>query len=120
MDADKTINAAEVSYGAYAAMTPRGSATLPTTFTFTVPAGAKARAAVYGPANQIGDPWWVAPYGTATSDGFDGGFNTGKAPDGGLKPDAGYFWGTEQAYAKPDAGGVGWTTQSMVFPIQWP
>lgn len=119
IDADHTFNAAEVSYDGYAAMTPRGSATLPTTFTFAVPAGTKVRAAVYGPGAEIGDPWWVAPLGTTTSDEFDGGFNTSKAADGGLKPDASYSWGTEQQYAMP-AGGVTWTAQSMVFPVQFP
>ncbi len=117
--ADVTLNPAEVAYEGYAAMTPRGATTLPTTFTFAVPAGTKARAAVYGPTPEIGDPWWVGPLGTATSDVFDGGFDTKQASDAGLKADAGYFWGTEQQYATP-AGGVTWTAQSMVFPVQWP
>ncbi len=118
IDADKMLNAAEVSYSGYAAMSPRGTATLPTSFAFTVADGAKARAAVYGPGNQIGDPWWV---GTATSNAFDGGFNTTKAPDGGaVKPAATYAWGTQQTYPKPDGGALSWTAQSMVLPIQWP
>ena len=119
ISADAEINAAEVAFDAYAAMTPRGASALPTTFAFTVPAGSKARAALYGTGPEIGDPWWTAPFGTATSDVFDGGFNTSKAPDGGLKPDASYAWGTEQQYAAP-AGGVSWTAQSMVFPVQFP
>ena len=119
LSADMAINPAEVGYGSYASMTPRGATALPTTFAFTVPAGAKARAAVYGPGAEIGDPWWTAPFGTATSDVFDGGFNTTKAPDGGLKADASYAWGTEQQYAAP-AGGVTWTAQSMVLPVQFP
>jgi hypothetical protein len=119
IDADTTLNAAEVAYGGYAAMAPRGPATLPTTFTFSVTAGTKARAAVYGPGASIGDPWWVAPLGTTGSDVFDGGFDTMQASDAGLVPDAHYSWGTEQQYPKAD-GGVSWTAQSMVFPIQWP
>lgn len=118
IDADTMINAAEVSYTGYAAMSPRGTATLPTSFSFTAAAGTKARAAVYGPGNQIGDPWWV---GTATSNEFDGGFNTSKAPDGGaVKAAATYAWGTQQTYPKPDGGALSWTAQSMVLPIQWP
>ena len=117
--ADTNLGEAEVAYETYAAMQPRGSATLPTTFAFTVPVGTKARAAVYGPGNNIGDPWWVAPLGTTGSDVFDGGFDTAQANDAGLEPDAHYSWGTEQQYPKTD-GGVTWTAQSMVFPIQWP
>ena len=119
IDADTTLEPAEVAYGGYAAMEPRGPATLPTTFTFTVAAGAKARAAVYGPGASIGDPWWVAPLGTTGTAVFDGGFDTTQAGDAGLLPDAHYSWGTEQQYPKAD-GGVSWTAQSMVFPIQWP
>lgn len=119
IDADTTLNAAEVAYDGYAAMEPRGPATLPTTFAFSIAAGAKARAAVYGPGATIGDPWWVAPLGSTGSDVFDGGFNTAQASDAGLEPDAHYSWGTEQQYPKGD-GGVSWTAQSMVFPIQWP
>jgi hypothetical protein len=97
IDADTTLNAAEVAYGGYAAMEPRGPATLPTTFTFSV----------------------AAPLGTTGSDAFDGGFDTMQASDAGLVPDARYAWGTEQQYPKAD-GGVSWTAQSMVLPIQWP
>jgi hypothetical protein len=118
---DRVFNAAEVAFDSYAAMTPRGDTTLPTTFTFAVPAGTKARAAVYGPGPEIGDPWWTAPFGLGTTDDFDGGFNTDKAPEAGLKPDASYSWGTEETYAMPaDGGGVSWTAQSMVFPVQFP
>jgi hypothetical protein len=120
IDADTTLEPAEVAYGGYAAMEPRGLATLPTTFTFTVAAGAKARAAVYGPGASIGDPWWVAPLGTTGTAVFDGGFDTAQANDAGLLPDAHYAWGTEQQYPKTAGARVSWTAQSMVFPIQWP
>ena len=118
--ADVQVNAAEVSFSTYTAMTPRGPSTLPTTFTFAVPDGAKAHAEVYGPGAEIGDPWWSAPVSTATSDVFDGGFNTGRAPDGGLKASTKYAWGVENLYAKPAGGTVSWTAQSMVLPVAWP
>lgn len=117
---DTTINAAEIAYDGYAAMAPRDAGTLPTTFTFSVVPGAKtARLAVYGPGNNIGDPWYSGAATKATSAEFDGGFNTKQASDGGLVPDATYWWGTEQQFAQPE-GGVAWTGQSMVFPIRWP
>jgi hypothetical protein len=117
---DVTLDPAEVAYGGYAAMQPRGSTALPTMFMFAVPAGTKVRAAVYGPTNDVGDPFWAAPFGDATSDTFDGDFDTSAAKDAGIDGGARYFWGTEQQYAKPDGGVVSWTAQSMVFPIQWP
>lgn len=116
--ADRELNAAEIAYDGYAAMQPRGAATLPTTFTFTAPLhGARERAAIYPPRTSVADPLWVAPLGVASSDVFDGGFNTSKA-DGGLIPDASYLWGTESEYPTPD-GGVTWTAQSMVYPVRW-
>ena len=121
LPSDVTVNTAEVSYGGYAAMQPRDAvAALPTTFTFTVvPGAAAARLTIYGPNPSIGDPWYAGALKTDTTATFDGGFNTGKAPDGGLVPDAQYWWGTEQEYAKTD-GGVGWTAQSMVLPVRFP
>jgi hypothetical protein len=115
---DRQLNAAEIAYDGYAAMQPRGAATLPTTFTFSAPThGTRARAAIYPARVSVADPIWVAPLGVASSDVFDGGFNTKKA-DGGLVPDASYLWGTESEYATPD-GGVTWTAQSMVYPVRW-
>ncbi|HEY8073152.1 MAG TPA: hypothetical protein VIF62_03565, partial [Labilithrix sp.] len=120
VDKDVTLDAAEVSYGGYAAMSPRGSATLPLTMEFSLVSGAaKAQAAIYGPGGEIGDPWWTSSYGTATSATFDGGWDTKQAPDGGIDAAATYYWGTEQIYAASD-GGVQWTGQSMVFPVQLP
>ena len=119
VDMDQQLNAAEISYDGYAAMTPRGSATLPTTFTFAAPPmGAEVHAAIYPPRTTVADPVWVAPSGTETSDVFDGGFNT-KHGDGGPVPDASYLWGTESSYPAPKAGGVSWTAQSMVYPVKW-
>jgi hypothetical protein len=118
---DVVLNAAEVSFGSYAAMEPRNGAPLPTTFTFAITPGAKAHAAVYGPGKNVGDPWWTGPLGSATTSVFDGGFTTPAAGDAGLEPDAHYAWGTEEVHPKPADGGlVSWTAQSMVFPIEWP
>ena len=119
VDVDQQLNAAEVSYDGYLAMTPRGLATLPTTFTFAAPPkGAEVHAAIYPARATVADPVWEAPSGTDTTDLFDGGFNT-KHGDGGPVPDASYLWGTESAYPAPKAGGVSWTAQSMVYPVKW-
>jgi hypothetical protein len=121
ISADATLDPVDVKYDGYAAMHPQGDAgALPTTFTFTVLADARAaRVAVYGPANNVGDPWYTSPTATATSAAFDGGFDTKQAPDaGGVTPGTRYFWGTEQDLVHHD-GGVAWTGQSMVFPITW-
>ena len=118
--ADVDVNTPDVSFTTYAAMTPTGNATLPTTLTFAVPDGAKSHAEIYGPTATIGDPWWTGTVGTGTSEIFDGGFNTGKADDGGIDPAKTYSWGVENVYAQPKNGTVSWTAQSMVFPIAWP
>ena len=118
--ADTEVNAPDVSFTTYASMTPSGTATIPTTFTFAVPVGAKTHAEIYGPGNSIGDPWWNAPLGTDGSDVFDGTFNTPKADPGGLDHAKTYAWGVESDYPKPKNGTVSWTAQSMVFPIAWP
>ncbi len=119
---DTTVSAAEVGYAGYGAMDPQGDAgtlPLPATFTFTVsPGTAGARLTLYGPGASIGDPWYAGPLKTTGSADFDGGFNTNKAPDSGLVPDAQYWWGTEQQYAKAE-GGVGWTAQTMVLPVRF-
>jgi hypothetical protein len=66
----------------------------------------------------IGDPWWTGDKGTATSETFDGTFNTKKADTQAVVPGQGYFWGTEELTPSFD-GGVSWTDESMVFPIIW-
>jgi hypothetical protein len=118
---DVTVTAAEVGFDGYAAMTPRGSASLPVTLDYSLASGAtKASAAIYGTADNIGDPWWTSPSSTAVSATFDGGWNTKAAPsDAGIEAGARYFWGTEQLHPGPD-GGVGWTVQSMVYPLELP
>jgi hypothetical protein len=119
---DTTVNAAEVSYGGYATMAPQGDAgvlPLPAAFTYTVlPGTTGARLTLYGPGASIGDPWYSGPLKKAGAADFDGGFNTNKAADGGLVPDAEYWWGTEQEYPGPD-GGVGWSAQTMVLPVRF-
>ncbi len=108
----------EMEYLDYASLAPTGTATLPTTFHYTVLAGATgARPAVYGTASgtgtSIGDPWWEPAYGTATSAGFDGTFNTAQATETMVKTGESYFWGTWQ-----ELGPI-WTGESMVFTITW-
>lgn len=118
---DVNVMAAEVGFDGYAAMTPRGNATLPVTLSYSLASGAtKASAAIYGTGDTIGDPWWSSAATTATTATFDGGWNTKAAPpDAGIEAGARYFWGTEQIHPGPD-GGVQWTTQSMVYPLELP
>jgi hypothetical protein len=120
VSADVSINAPNVAYDGYGAMAPRGDAGLPATLTFALSEGvASARAVVYGTGTTVGDPWWQSAASKATSATFDGGFNTAAAPpDATITPGARYFWGTEQTYPRVD-GGVQWTAQSMVFPIDY-
>ena len=116
------LNPAEVAYHDYAQLSPQasdGGEALPTTFHFTVVAGAlAARMAVYGPGANIGDPWFASPYGIATSVVFDGGFNTAQATQTEVQPGTVYHWGTWQQAPIPD-GGVEWTRESMVLPISF-
>jgi len=44
-------------------------------------------------------------------------FTTQQANETAAAPGERYFWGVEQAVAK--VGGIGWTRQSLVFPITW-
>jgi hypothetical protein len=110
----------DMQYLDYGDLMPTTTATLPTTFTFTVIAGAtKARAAVYGTANgtgmNIGDPWWTSDFGTATTAAFTGTFDTAQATETMVKTGEGYFWGTWQELGT----GAVWTGESMVLPIKW-
>jgi hypothetical protein len=119
--ADVTVDPVEMKYDGYAAMTPQGDASvaLPATLTFTILSDAKsARAALYGPGNNIGDPWYTSATGAATSVSFDGKFTTKQAPPdaGAVTPGTKYYWGTEQDLTHAD-GGVAFTGQSMVFPV---
>jgi hypothetical protein len=119
------LDPVEMQYLDYPSLAPTGTATLPTTFTFTVIAGAqKARAAVYGTANgtgkSIGDPWWTSATGTATTASFDGTFTTKQATETMVKAGESYFWGTWQLPAPSSASAVAWSGESMVFAIKWP
>lgn len=122
VDADVAVGDAEMAYDDYGAMTPTGTATLPTTFTFTVIAGAKAaKAAVYGTAkgmgSRVGDPWFDTAYGAATTAMFDGKFTTKQAGEPMVVTGENYFWGTWQQ--KPAGAAGTWQGESMVFPIVW-
>jgi hypothetical protein len=113
----------EMEYLDYAALTPTGTATLPTTFTLTVIAGATVAAVdVYGTAGgtgqTVGDPWYTSTAGTATSVTFDGTFNDAAATETMVTTGEAYFWGTEQKLTKT-TGTMTWTGQSMVLPIKW-
>jgi hypothetical protein len=118
LTADVDLGPVEVAYGDYAAMTPQGSTTLPTTFAVPTHDGFKARAAVYGPGKTVGDPWWTSDFVNTPTTEFDGGFDTKAAADAGIDAAAQYWWGTLRVYPKAK-GGVSWTAQSMVLPIQW-
>jgi hypothetical protein len=118
-----TLSSAEVAYHDYAQLQPTdvdGGVAMPTLFSFTLVQGAvKARLAIYGGQQpEVGDPWYASTYGTATSDTFDGGFNTMQAAMPSAVPGDRYFWGTWQINDGVD-GGVQWTRQSMVIPIHF-
>lgn len=119
---DVTMDGADVAYGGYAEMTPQADASAPappTSFHFTLAPGAtSARLAIYGPGSTVGDPWFLSAPTDAGTMSFDGGFNTAQATDAGIGDGIRYFWGTEQQFPKTDAS-VGWTGQTMVFPIEW-
>jgi hypothetical protein len=81
-----------------------------------------ARLEVYGTAmagkgNEIGDPWFSSTPGTTGTGSFDGTFTTRQANETAVALGERYFWGIEQGVAK--VNGIGWTRQSMVFPITW-
>jgi len=110
------VSDAEMGYTGYASFAPSGAGTLPQTFTF--PSGMSARLDVYGDGNEIGDPWFNSAATTAGSMAFDGTFNTMKATVQKVVAGTAYWWGLE--YPHPaTAGNVGWTQQTMVFPISW-
>ncbi len=116
---DVTLDAAELALHDYAKMTPTdGNAqALPLTLTFTLPQGATAvRASVYGPGDNIGDPWWDTPYSTKTTALFDGNFTTTHATAPAALPGKTYHWGI-WAQNAPGTGGVAWTRQSLVLPL---
>jgi len=117
-----SLGAAEMTYDAYGALSPTdGGAALPTTFTLSVlPGASAARVAVYGPGNEIGDPWFASPYGKRTEEVFDGGFNTAQATQANVQPNTRYSWGTWQEFGAKADGGVVWSGESMVFPIAFP
>jgi hypothetical protein len=122
VSADVTVPAAEVAFADYAKFAPLTTAALPTAFTFGTTGAMPTRLEVYGTAmagkgNEIGDPWFSSPPTTAGTASVDGTFNTKQAGELTAATGERYFWGTEQAVAK--VGGIGWTRQSMVFPITW-
>ena len=124
--ADVTVPVAEIAFADYATFAP-ATTTLPTTaapttFTFGTTGGMATRLDVYGTANagkgnEIGDPWFAStPTATGTAS-FDGTFTTQQKLEPAVVTGERYFWGVEQTV--PKAGGVGWTRQSLVFPLTW-
>ncbi len=127
LTADTTLPAAEVAFADYAKFAPvttapPPTATAPTAFAFGTTGGLATRLDVYGTAmagkgNEIGDPWFAsAPTATGAAS-FDGTFNTQQKGEPAVVTGERYFWGVEQAV--PKVGGVGWTRQSLVFPLTW-
>jgi hypothetical protein len=113
-----TINAAEVGFDGYDAMAPAGDAgpqALPVSFAYTVVPGATgARVSIYAPGARVAAPFFSSPFRKDGGAEFDG----SSAPDGGLEPDAEYWWASEQQFPRPD-GGVLWTSQTLVMPIRF-
>jgi hypothetical protein len=119
--ADLTVPVPDVGFHTYSQFAPSGDAgALPTQFSFE--SAASARLDVYGGPGDggvvnIGDPWFAS---APTMDGgaeFDGGFNTMQAQQTAVVAGTRYMWGTEESFGV-DAG-LGWTNQSMVFPVTW-
>lgn len=108
---------AEMGYTAYDAFAPLTSGTLPTTFAF--PSGVATHLDIYGDGTEIGDPWFNAPVTTSGAATFDGTFNTTKAKDPSVVAGTQYWWGLELPHPPGQSGGIGWTQQTMVFPITW-
>jgi len=123
---DVALDATELSFYGYVQYLPTdGGASLPATFEFPVaPNATSAHAALYGGNDgglqTVGDPWWNgAPRTTGPAqDVFDGGWNTTKATEPFARLGERYWWGTWQIFPSPD-GGVQWTAESMVFPVDF-
>lgn len=114
---DVTVDPPELGFHDYAAFAPKGDATLPTTFAF------ESRAAhldVYGgPGDggvvEVGDPWFSSALARDGGASFDGAFTTKQADQDAAVLGTRYMWGTEE----PVDAGIGWTRQTLVFPITW-
>ncbi len=119
VDADLTLDPAEVAFHDYDKMTPNAGTpqALPIALSFTLPMGlTSVRAAIYGEGNNIGDPWWDTPYGTQLTSIFDGKFTTMMATETMASSGKEYWWGV-WADGPKGAAGVVWTQQSMVLPL---
>ncbi len=125
--AAEQVSNADVTPPDYSTFAPSGSASpLPTTFTF--PAVASTRLDVYGPGNEIGDPWYSGSATASGSASFDGTFNTMQKGSDDVDPSDMYSWGVEWAQTDLLTGsgsdgsdnGAKWTAQSLVYPVSWP
>ena len=116
---DVTLDPADVEYPAtaYAAMAPTGgSSNLPTTFTWSFsPGSRKTQASFAGTSIAGNDPLWASGFSTATTATFDGGYGNGSA----VTPGTTYYWGAWQQLGPNEDGGIQWTTQSLLYPIQF-
>ncbi|MEO7730754.1 MAG: carboxypeptidase regulatory-like domain-containing protein [Kofleriaceae bacterium] len=122
--ANVTFSDTEVAFHDYARFAPLTSATTPPTkFTFGANTSPAARLEIYGTGRagvspEIGDPWFAGAETTTGSSMFDGTFHSTKTTETAVAPGERYFWGVERRLA-PDAAGLVWTAQSMVFPVTW-
>ena len=122
VSADVALADAELAFHDYAALTPRTTAKLPTTFTLETDTPSP-KLDVYGTANHgagdnIGDPWYSSAAITTGSAVFNGTFTTKQANETAVATGERYFWGIERVTAA-DSAGIKWTQQSLVFPITW-
>jgi Carboxypeptidase regulatory-like domain len=122
--ADVTFSDTEVAFHDYARFAPLTTATTPPTkFTFGANPGPATRLEIYGTGRagvspEIGDPWFSGAEVTTGTATFDGTFHSTKTTETAVAPGERYFWGVERRSA-PDAAGLVWTAQSMVFPLTW-
>ncbi len=117
--ADVTLPPTEVSFHDNALLAPADSTlrALPLTLHFPITQGAVAmQATVFGARGPGGPVWWFSPLATQTSVVFDGTFNGAHAGAPQAVSGEMYWWGVA-AKSAPDAAGVEWLRQSMVFPL---
>jgi hypothetical protein len=114
LSGDQTIGDVDMAFD-YSAFAPTtGTPTLPTTFTFG--SGSKTTLEIYGPGNEIADPWYNGTSTTGGTSSFDGTFNTPKAQTPMVLVGTQYMWGIEAAQT---ISHLKFTVQSLVYPITW-
>jgi hypothetical protein len=115
---DMMLDPADVAYSEsdYAKILPKGGdVALPVTFSYSlVPGSVAAQASVIGTNIAGNDPLYASGFTTATTVTWDGGFASG-----GVQAGTTYYWGAWQRTAPLEDGGTVWSSESLLFPIQF-